>query len=110
MPEEEPRTFAAFWPFYLRQHARSATRKLHFAGTSAVVLMAMAAAARRQPSLLVLLPLLGYGPAWIAHFCVEKNRPATFRYPRWSLCADFKMWAMMLRGRLWDDTSEDRPR
>ena len=42
----------------------------------------------------------GYGPAWIGHFFIEKNRPATFTYPTWSLLADFKMWSKIARGKM----------
>ncbi len=42
-----------------------------------------------------------YAMAWIGHFRVEHNRPATFTYPVWSLVSDLKMWGHMARGRLW---------
>ena len=93
-------SFAEFWPFYLREHSKASTRALHYVGTSLVVLIAVAAVVSGRWGWLVALPLAGYFFAWVAHFGVEKNRPATFTYPLWSLAADFKMWAMWLGGRL----------
>ena len=94
------RSFAEFWPFYLREHSRPRTRALHYAGTSLVVAIALLAAATQRWWWLLAIPLAGYGFAWLAHFRVEKNRPATFRYPLWSLAADFRMWWLWLTGRL----------
>jgi len=96
---ERLRTFEEFWPFYVSEHSRRTTRALHFAGTT-LVLGAVVAAALRSPWWLAAAPVLGYGPAWIAHFFVEKNRPATFTYPLWSLRGDFRMWRLMLLGRM----------
>jgi hypothetical protein len=93
-------TFAAFWPFYLREHSKPRTRALHYVGTSLVVAIAMFAAATGRWWWMLALPVAGYFFAWIAHFGVEKNRPATFTYPLWSLAADFKMWWLWLTGRL----------
>jgi hypothetical protein len=93
-------SFAQFWPFYLREHSKPATRGLHFAGTTLVVLLLGAALATASWWLLILIPLAGYGFAWAAHFAVERNRPATFRHPWWSLAADFRMWWLWLTGRL----------
>ena len=96
----EYRSFGEFWPFYLREHSRPLTRALHYAGTTLVVGVMLFAAFTGRWSWLIAVPLAGYGFAWIAHFAVEKNRPATFTYPLWSLAADFKMWWLWLTGRL----------
>jgi hypothetical protein len=93
-------TFAQFWPFYLREHARPGTRAFHYAGTSLVVLIAVAAAVTGTWWLLVAMPVAGYAFAWASHAAIERNRPATFTYPAWSLRADFKMWWLWLTGRL----------
>lgn len=93
-------SFAEFWPFYLGEHSKPLTRWLHFVGTSLVVLNAIWAIATLHPLWLLLCPVYGYFWAWVGHFVVEKNRPATFTYPLWSLIGDFKMWAMMATGRL----------
>jgi hypothetical protein len=93
-------SFREFWPFYVREHARPLTRGLHYIGTTGVILTFVAALVTRQWSLLAVMPLFGYGFAWAAHFLVEKNRPATFTYPLWSLGADFVMYGKMLRGQM----------
>jgi hypothetical protein len=93
-------SFAEFWPFYLREHSKPRTRALHYAGTSLVVAIALYALLSGRWWWLLAVPVAGYGFAWVAHFKVEKNRPATFTYPLWSLAADFKMWGFWLTGRL----------
>ena len=93
-------TFGEFWPFYLCEHSRPGTRALHYIGTSLVVLLAFAAIASGTWWLLTAMPVAGYFFAWIAHFAHERNRPATFTYPLWSLAADFRMWWLWLTGRL----------
>ena len=94
------RTFAEFWPFYLGEHSRPATRALHIVGSTAGLACAGLALALRVPALLLGALACGYAFAWIAHAAVEHNRPATFRYPLWSFLADWKMWACALTGRL----------
>lgn len=94
------RSFSEFWPFYLREHSKPQTRLLHYVGTSIVVAMAIFALLSGRLLWLLAIPLAGYGFAWFAHFRVERNRPATFTYPLWSLAADFKMWWLWLTGGL----------
>jgi len=93
-------SFAEFYPYYLSEHHRSGTRRLHFAGTLLVLLTLGGALATQRWVFLWLLPLFGYGFAWLGHFAVERNRPATFRHPLYSLLGDFRMFADMLRGRV----------
>jgi hypothetical protein len=44
--------------------------------------------------------VVGYAFAWFAHFVIEKNKPASFRYPLWSFISDFKMMWYMILGRM----------
>jgi hypothetical protein len=93
-------TFRDFYPFYLTEHSRSGTRRLHFAGTLLVLVTLISAVVTARWALLALAPVFGYGFAWAGHFFVERNRPATFQYPLYSLAGDFRMFADMLRGRV----------
>lgn len=106
----EHTTFEAFWPFYLREHSHPVNRRLHFVGTTLVNFVLVAVVWTRNPWLLLLCPVLGYGFAWVGHFLVEHNRPATFTYPLWSLRGDYKMYGLMLRGRLWGRVPESGAR
>lgn len=92
--------FREFWPYYLQEHARPGTRALHYAGTSLVVALAAAAPFAGRWWMAAALPVVGYGFAWAGHMLVERNRPATFRYPLWSLRADFVMWYRFLTRRM----------
>ncbi|MBK7584268.1 MAG: DUF962 domain-containing protein [Myxococcales bacterium] len=98
-------SFEEFWPFYVRQHSRKLTRQFHFVGTTLAVGCAAAGLLSRSRALLLAAPVAGYGPAWFSHFFVEKNRPATFSYPAWSLAADFIMWGKMLAGTMDDEVA-----
>jgi hypothetical protein len=97
---ERFKSFAEFWPYYLREHAKPVTRALHFAGTGAGLLLFLFALLSGNYWLLLVALICGYGPAWIGHFFVEKNRPATFRHPFWSLIADFRMFFLFITGQL----------
>ena len=85
---KEHQDFETFWPYYLQEHSRPATRNFHYAIIAA------------NWWLLLAMPLAGYFFAWLSHWRIERNKPATFTYPIWSLFADFKMWGLWLTGRL----------
>jgi hypothetical protein len=97
------KSFEEFWPFYLREHSKPRTRAFHYVGTSLVVALALAALVMGRWWLLLAMPVAGYAFAWVSHAAIERNRPATFTYPAWSLRADFKMWWLWLTGRLGPD-------
>ncbi|HEV2708296.1 MAG TPA: DUF962 domain-containing protein [Pyrinomonadaceae bacterium] len=94
------KSFAEFWPFYVEEHSRPLTRLLHATGTllSSLLLIVLLWTGRWR--WLPLALVVGYATAWVAHFFVEHNRPATFKYPLWSFLADYKMVALMLTGRM----------
>lgn len=100
-----PRSFAAFWPYYLGEHRNPLNRALHCLGTGLALLLVVAGLLG-DARLLVAAPLVGYGCAWLGHYLVERNRPATFRHPLWSLMADLRLFALVLQGR-WRDTAVD---
>jgi hypothetical protein len=93
-------SYRVFWAHYLREHAKPETRAVHFVGTavatSCIVLLAVTGQLWFAAGALI----GGYGPAWVGHFFIEKNRPATFTYPLWSLASDYRMAWMWLTGRL----------
>lgn len=93
-------TFAEFYPYYLGEHRNSTCRRLHFVGTSLVIALVAYTIASASWVLLITLPLAGYSFAWIGHFFFEKNRPATFRHPLYSLMGDFVMYRDMLVGKV----------
>lgn len=97
---KRPVSYAEFWPHYLAEHARPGTRGLHFLGTALGVLALAAGIASATLWLILLAPVAAYGLAWIGHFGIEGNRPATFRYPLWSLVSDVRMFGLWLAGRL----------
>jgi len=96
----EPKTYQEFWPFYLRAHANAGNRYFHFFGTTLTLFCAALAIYDQSFWWLIGMPLLGYGFAWMGHFMVEKNRPATFKYPFWSLYSDYRMYFLYILGRL----------
>lgn len=93
------RSFAEFWPYYVRQHAHRRTRLFHAIG-SVLVLVIVGIALRVSLWFLVGAPMIGYGFAWYSHFFIEHNKPATFGHPFYSLAADYRMLFLMLAGKM----------
>lgn len=105
MAQKTITSFEEFWPYYVGEHSRPITRNLHFFGTHLGLLNLVAAIAFLQPLYIVSGLVCGYGFAWVSHFFLEKNRPATFTYPAWSFRGDFKMLGLMWRGKMTDEVS-----
>lgn len=94
------KTFEDFWPFYLKEHSCPKNRRLHFIGTFIIHMILLYVFATAEFKVLLLIPFVGYGFAWAGHYLLEKNRPATFKYPIWSLMGDFKMFYLMLQKKI----------
>jgi hypothetical protein len=92
--------FADFYPYYLSEHSNRTCRRLHFVGTCLVLASVATAVASRNPAWLLAAPLAGYGFAWVGHFVFERNRPATFSHPWYSLAGDFVLFRDMLTQRI----------
>lgn len=93
-------SFKAFYPFYLSQHQNTTCRRLHFIGSTLIIIMLGYIGINSAWLLLLTLPLLGYGFAWFGHFFFEKNKPATFTYPWYSLLGDWVMYKDILTGKI----------
>jgi hypothetical protein len=93
-------SFRQFWPFYVREHSRLGTRTMHFIGSTLALTAVAAAIVTGRPLLLLAAPIVGYGFSWIGHYGIEKNRPATFKYPLWSFLGDWVMYGKILTGRM----------
>tara|TARA_R110000868_G_scaffold8205_3_gene42646 strand:- start:238741 stop:239049 length:309 start_codon:yes stop_codon:yes gene_type:complete len=89
-----------FYPFYLSQHQHPINRMLHFVATSLVIFVALYTLFSQAWWYLLLMPLFGYSFAWIGHFFFERNKPATFQYPLYSLASDFIMFKDILFGKI----------
>jgi hypothetical protein len=97
---ERIKTYEAFWPFYLGEHSLPLTRAVHFVGTTIAALLLVTAIVTLTWQPLIGALVSAYSCAWISHFFIEKNRPATFTYPAWSFVSDWRMWALMAVRRL----------
>lgn len=93
-------TYTEFWPYYLREHAQAATRAWHYVGTGLAITLLIALILTKNWPFLPLVLVSGYFFAWLSHGLIEKNKPATFTYPLWSLASDFKMLFHFLTGTM----------
>lgn len=92
--------FSEFYPFYLSQHQNRTCRRLHFLGSLLVLLLIAYVIISAKITLLLLIPVIGYGFAWLGHFIFEKNKPATFEHPIYSLMGDWMMFKDILIRRI----------
>jgi hypothetical protein len=97
------KSFEQFWLFYVREHSTRGCRLLHFIGSSAGLICLLATIITGNLWLIPLGFIIGYAFAWIGHFFIEHNQPATFQYPLWSFISDWKMWTLMISGRMGEE-------
>ena len=100
MAEKKYKTFWEFYPYYLTEHSLPINRTLHFIGTGIVIGLLIAGIVTGRGLLFILIPIAGYGFAWVGHFFLERNKPATFTYPLYSLGSDFVMFWDILTGQI----------
>ena len=98
--EKEFQSFSEFYPYYLSEHGDRLNRRLHFTGLLTAFLVLAVALITKKWVLLFLLPVFGYGLSWIGHYFIEKNKPATFKYPLYSIMGDFVMFKDILLGKI----------
>lgn len=102
------KTYNEFYQYYLTEHKNKTCRTLHFTGTLLVFVLAGLAVYLGNNLVWILVPIMGYGFAWVGHYFFEKNKPATFSYPLWSLMSDFRMFFDILIGKISFDGSKDK--
>jgi hypothetical protein len=106
--EKKYKTFWSFYPYYLTEHSDSKNRVLHFIGTTFLIFALIAGVITGKWFFYLLIPILGYGFAWVGHYFIEKNRPATFTYPLYSLASDFVMFWHILTGQIKNKLKESQ--
>lgn len=97
--EKRYQSLKEFYPFYLTEHSNTTSRVLHFIGTGLVFVILFYSILTSKWLLLASIPFVGYGFAWVGHFFFEKNKPATFQYPGYSLASDFILFFDILKGK-----------
>ncbi|MBC6367934.1 DUF962 domain-containing protein [Algoriphagus sp. AK58] len=97
--EKKYSSLKEFYPYYLTEHQHPTSRILHFIGTGLVFVILILSVVRNEYSWMISIPIVGYGFAWVGHFFFEKNKPATFKYPFYSLASDFILFYELLTGK-----------
>jgi hypothetical protein len=100
MSERPLKSFEEFWPYYVSEHSKQGTRALHLIGTLVGLAFLLVVVALGRWWLFPIAFVPGYGCAWLGHFLIEHNRPATFQYPLWSFMGDYRMVALMVSGKM----------
>lgn len=98
--EKKFKSFSEFYPYYLSEHVNPINRRLHFFGSLLTIIVVLFVIITQTWIALILVPILGYGFAWIGHYFVEKNKPTTFTYPLYSLMGDWVMFKDILTGKI----------
>ncbi|TDJ02001.1 MAG: DUF962 domain-containing protein [Candidatus Dadabacteria bacterium] len=98
--EKKFKSFSEFYLYYLSEHGNPVNRRLHFFGSLLTIIVVLFVIITQTWIALILVPILGYGFAWIGHYFVEKNKPATFTYPLYSLMGDWVMFKDILTGKI----------
>jgi hypothetical protein len=98
--EKRYESLAEFYPYYLSEHRNLTSRRLHFIGTALFLTLLIYIVFTGEWASFWVIPLVGYGFAWVGHFFFEKNKPATFKYPLFSLASDFIMFKDILTGQI----------
>ncbi|WP_293297736.1 DUF962 domain-containing protein [Pedobacter sp. UBA4863] len=99
MNNKKYRSLKEFYPFYLSEHQNTTSRILHFIGTLLAIVSLIGGILFHDFRFMLAVPFLGYGFAWVGHFFFEKNKPATFQYPGYSLASDFILFWDLLNGK-----------
>ncbi len=99
MDQKQPASFKEFYSFYLTEHSNATSRILHFTGTTAFFVLLIAGIVTKNYLFFIFIPIAGYGFAWIGHFFFEKNKPATFKHPFYSLLSDFVLYFQLISGK-----------
>ena len=98
--EKKFKSFSEFYLYYLSEHGNPVNRRLHFFGSLLTIIVVLFVIFTQTWIALILVPILGYGFAWIGHYFVEKNKPTTFTYPLYSLMGDWVMFKDILTGKI----------
>ena len=93
------KSFGEFYPYYMHEHSNRTCRRIHIVGSALVLVILGVALVTLNAWWLIAVPLVGYGFAWVGHFFFEKNTPATFKYPLWSLMGDWRMFFETVTGQ-----------